>query len=95
MKKPQIALTEEQVLEANLKALGIAALDARSNLDRIFDVAVSLAKKLGRPANSAEIGHELGLSSSSVCNMLTRLATAGRMIRIRSGQRSIYVPKVV
>jgi len=95
VRKPEVALTEDQVLQANLKALGIAALDKRSNLDRVFDVAVDLAKQLGRPAGSGEIARALGFSTSSVCNMLARLVTAGRMIRVDSATRPIYVPKVV
>lgn len=94
----EIDITENEVLEANLRALGIDASIARqqgTTKQRVYEASIALVKELGRIPTAVEIAQRVGVTSRAVQNSLGDLAQDGRMIRVPHGKRILFVPRVV
>lgn len=98
----EVELTEDAVLEANLRELNIdprTIVGYRTTDDRIMQALETLARERKRPITPREIldaGVELG--ASGLRDRLSRLHSAGRVIRFVNPKKSdhwVYLPRIV
>lgn len=91
-------LTVEQVLAAQLAALGITDPGiGQTNEDRVYDAFVRLSRERRQIVSQHDVAADLGLCQSNVSLICRKLVARGRMIpstNPRTG-RLTYVPVVV
>lgn len=93
-----IEMTEEELLEANFKALGLdAKKDGMSPEQRMIEELPKMIRELGRLVSSAELGSRVGVSPNTACGILRRLAHRGEVLVTRNGRtgKLAYVPNVI
>ena len=93
-----IDLTEEEVLAANLAALGLPRTAAGAPAeDRVFDTFVELIRERRRLVSYEEVGSQLGYCRSQIALCIRRLIAAGRGSQVRNAAngKNAFLPKVV
>lgn len=89
----EIGMTEAELLEANLAALGIERGDIGKPHDEIvFDAFVSLAKEHGRLPTLRQVASATGIVRQTVGDACQRLIEADRMRRVEIRGRPFYLP---
>jgi DNA-binding MarR family transcriptional regulator len=94
----EINLTEAEVLEANLRALGIADESVGPSIEaRSIEALATLIRKHGRLVSTREVADEIGFSPNTVLAALNRAEKKGLVFRKINSKtsRPCFVPKVV
>lgn len=92
-----IDLSSEELLAANLRALGLDAGISATNEDRVYEAFTRLTLERKRIVSQSEVAREIGLCQSAVSRLCLRLVESGRMLVLENHTRGkpCYVPKVV
>ena len=92
-----IDLSPEEVLEANLRALGLDTAVVSANEDRVYEAFTRMTLERKRIVSQSEVAREIGLCQSAVSRLCLRLVESGRMLVLENHTRGkpCYVPKVV
>jgi len=97
----EIDLTPNQLIAANLEALGlnpnVASGTWNDSSERVLEMYKQLIRETGRLVTATEVSDRVGLHSGRVSHIARELYKAGRMVRMidRSSGKPVYVPKVV
>lgn len=92
-----IDMTEEELIEANLKALGLSSAAAGKKLDdAVYDYFVSYAREHRQLPIQADVAKHFGVNQSTISQSCKRLVDARRMIQtpITATGRMGYLPIV-
>lgn len=93
----EINLTEAEVLEANLAALGVSTANVgKSPEEQVYEALASLMRERKSYVPNKAIAEVVGLSPNTITNILGRLATKGRVIQTVNPKtgKPCYVPRV-
>lgn len=93
-----IALTESEVLLANLEALGLkSALASRPTEEHVLAEYSDFIGETGKIPTAEQIGFKLSVSATTVRACCRSLVKDGRMIRFKNAITGLpcFIPKVV
>lgn len=98
-RKAKISLTEDELLAANLEALGVRGARVglpESSFDRVFDAYVEVIRRTGRLVTAVDVADHTGLCNARVSLVARELFKAGRMQKLvdHSTGKTVYVPIV-
>jgi hypothetical protein len=95
-----IGLTAEEVLQANLAALGVGnsgiVTDARPVADRVLDAYKAYISETGKVPNCREVASRVGISGGRIATVCNQLVEAGRMLKATNSAtgKTVFLPKV-
>lgn len=93
-----IALTEHEVLLANLEALGLRkSVAVRPTVVNVLDQFLAFIREHRKVPSALDIATELGVSPSTVRDACRKLVREGKMIRFENASNGhpSFIPKVV